>query len=162
MPATAIIVLAMSAVLCGAMGTQMVLGEVTLEQFAYSYGIFVAIITVAFTGPFLVFTPKLVGVKRRALMDYRALGIRWGQLFEKKWVGPAANDVPIGNSEISALAGLERSYAVIRGMKPIPLDFADLRAIILAALLPLLPLLLFVDGQIPLEKAWKLIKIIVL
>ncbi len=92
-------------------------------------------------------------------MDYRALGIRWGWLFEKKWVRPAANDVPIENSEISALAGLERNYAVIRGMKPIPLDFANLRAIILAALLPLIP---FVGSQIPPEKAWKLFKMIVL
>jgi hypothetical protein len=92
-------------------------------------------------------------------MDYRALGIRWGRLFEEKWVGSGANDEPIGNSEISALAGLERNYSVIRAMKPIPLDFADLRAIILAALLPLIP---FVGSQIPLEDALKLLKKVLL
>jgi len=159
MPATSVIVLAISAALCSEIATQVVLGEVTLEQFAYSYGIFVAIITVAFAGPFVVFAPKLVAVKRKALMDYRALGIRWGQLFEKKWMGPAANDVPISNVEISALAGFDRSYSVIRRMKPIPLDFADLRGVILAALLPLIP---FLGSQIPLEKALRLLKILVL
>jgi len=159
MPATSVIVLAISAALCSEIATQVVLGEVTLEQFAYSYGIFVAIITVAFAGPFVVFAPKLVAVKRKALMDYRALGIRWGQLFEKKWMGPAANDVPISNVEISALVGFDRSYSVIRRMKPIPLDFADLRGVILAALLPLIP---FLGSQIPLEKALRLLKILVL
>jgi hypothetical protein len=159
MPATALIVLAISAVLCSAIATQVVLGEATMKQFAYSYGTFVAIITVAFAGPFLLFAPKLVEVKRRALMDYSALGIRWGRLFEKQWVAPAANDASISGTEISALAGFDRSYAVIRQMKPIPLDFADLRAIILAALLPLIP---FVGSQIPLENALKLLKVLAL
>jgi hypothetical protein len=94
-------------------------------------------------------------VKRKALMDYRALGIRWGHLFEEKWMGPGAKDLPIGNSEISALGGFERSYAVIRGMKPIPLEFADLRATIIAAVLPLIP---FVGSHIPLETALKVLK----
>jgi hypothetical protein len=159
MPATAVIVLAISAVLCSEFATQVLLGKATMEQCAYSYGIFVAIVTVAFAGPFLVFAPKLVQVKREALMDYRALGVHWGHLFEKKWMRSATRDVPISGTEISALAGLERSYAVIRGMKPIPLDVADLRAIILAALLPLIP---FVGSQIPLASALNLIKKVLL
>jgi hypothetical protein len=158
-PAAAVIVLAISAIWCSRIATQVVFGELTLEQFTISYGVFVAIITVAFVGPFFLFTPKLVQLKRTALMEYRTLGIRWGQLFEKKWVGAASTEVSISNAEVSALAGFERTYAVIQKIKFIPLEFANLKAIVAAALVPLVP---FVGTQIPLENVLKLLKKILL
>jgi hypothetical protein len=158
-PTAAVIVLAISAIWCSRIATQVVYGELTLEQFTISYGVFVAIITVAFVGPFFLFTPQLVQLKRTALMEYRTLGIRWGQLFEKKWVGVASTELSISNAEVSALSGFERTYAVIQKIKFIPLELANLRSIVGAALLPLVP---FVGTQIPIEKVLKLLKKILL
>jgi hypothetical protein len=158
-PAAALIVLAISAIWCSRIATQVVHGELTLEQFTISYGVFVAIITVAFVGPFFLFTPKLVRLKRTALMEYRTLGIRWGQLFEKKWVGAASTEVSISSAEVSALVGFERTYAGIQKIKLVPLELANLKAIVVAALLPVVP---FVGTQIPIENVLKLLKKIIL
>jgi hypothetical protein len=158
-PAAAVIVLAISAIWCSRIATQVVHGELTLEQFTISYGVFVAIITVAFVGPFFLFSPRLIQLKRSALIKYRTLGIRWGQLFEKKWVGAASTEVSISNAEVSALAGFERTYAGIQKIKFVPLELANLRAMVVAALLPVVP---FVGTQIPIENVLKLLKRIIL
>ena len=154
MPSTAVIILAISSVLCAAIATQVTYRGLLVEQFTYSYGIFVIIVMLVFLGPFLVFTPQLIAVKRRALMDYGRHGIRLGQAFQRNWVRSGANDEPISANDISSIAGFERTYALVRGMKIFPLEFADLREIIIAVVLPVLP---FVGTHIPLEKALKVL-----
>jgi hypothetical protein len=74
-------------------------------------------------------------------------------------VGAASTEVSISNAEVSALAGFERTYAGIQKIKFVPLELANLRAMVVAALLPLVP---FVGTQIPLEKVLKLLKRMIL
>ena len=155
LPAAAPIILALSSVVCSAIGTQVIHRGISLEEFAFSYGVFVVSVTLAFASPFVVFTPQLTAVKRKGLMDFRAIGMRLGQRFEKNWIDPGSNDEPPAASDISSLTGFERSYEIISRMKIFPLKLTDLRSIVIVTLLPLIP---FVGTEIPLENALKLLK----
>lgn len=155
MPATGLIIVAVGAVLCSAISVQIFHRGASFEQFAYSYAGFAVIVVVAVLGPFAVFTPQLIAMKRRALMEYGALGIRLGQLFDQRWVGSGSNDGLPGSGDISSVSGFERTYALIQRIKLLPLEFADLRAIVIATALPLIP---FVGTHIPVERVWKLLQ----
>jgi hypothetical protein len=114
---------------------------------------------VVFLSPFAVFTPQLVTLKKRGLMSYGALGSRLVQSFDRKWMIREPGEALLGAGDISSLADFTHSYEVIRSMRVFPIELAGLRAIIIPALLPALPLIL---TQIPLESALKvLLKVLV-
>jgi hypothetical protein len=65
--------------------------------------------------------------------------------FEKKWLNAAA--VPaeplLGTSDLQSLADLSNSVGIVRNMRWVPVSTRLLVTVVIAALLPMLPLLLF-------------------
>jgi len=108
-----------------------------------SYGVMAVLILVV---PLLVVTPVLVQVKRRALLEYGALVTEHNQLFDTKWVGEhrSREDVILGSPDASSLVDLGGSFAVIRQMGIVPIDKQTLVTLLLAAALPMIPVVLIV------------------
>lgn len=139
-----IIMLAASSVLCSSIGTQVIYRDAKLQEFALAFGLFVLVTVVAFLTPFAVFMPKLAVTKRNGLMTYGALATRYTQLFDQKWVareGPGDQDL-LGTADIQSLADIGNSFDRIENMKLLPVELRDLRALLVAAVLPAIPLAL--------------------
>jgi hypothetical protein len=139
---TSIIVFAASAVLCSSIGTQVIYRGASIEEFAIAFRMFVAVALIVFLTPFAVFMPRLAIARRNGLMKYGALATRYAQLFDRKWAGREAltEDEFLGTQDIQALADMGTSFDRIANMKLFPVELADLRALLIATLLPGVPL----------------------
>lgn len=98
-----------------------------------------------FIGPLFIFAPKLWVCRAKGLSDYMTLAARYVRGFDKKWLGAdSASGEPeplLGTPDLQSLADLSSSVDVIRNMQWSPASLRLLKEIVIAALLPLLPLL---------------------
>lgn len=98
---------------------------------------------ILFVVPLLVVTPVLIAVKRRALFEYGALVTIHNQQFDQAWIrNHAPNLAILGDPGPSSLIDLGDSFAVIRRMNIVPLDKRTVITLVLAAMLPMLPVVL--------------------
>jgi hypothetical protein len=93
--------------------------------------------------PLLVVVPTLIKVKKRALFEYGGLVTQHDQLFHTKWIEgrQSPRDEILGSSDTSSLADLGTSFSVIRDMSFIPIDKPTLIGLTVAALLPMIPVI---------------------
>ena len=95
-----------------------------------------------FAGPLLVFSPTLLRLKQRGLLEYGVLAGRYTDDFHHKWVeAPPFTEPILGSADIQSLADLGNSYELVRKMRTVPLELRDFIAIALSAVVPALPLL---------------------
>ena len=101
---------------------------------------------VLFIAPCLAFSSKLLNCKRRALLEYGALGDRYAKDFHEKWIEGKRddNEAFLGSSDIQSLADLANSFEVVRSMKVILVTKSSVMTFLLAAIIPFTPLLLTV------------------
>jgi hypothetical protein len=99
---------------------------------------------VLFIGPVCVFSGKLWSCKVKGIGDYFTFAERYVRAFERKWLreGPPAPEPLLGGADISSLADLGNSVGAVREMSAVPVSRTMVINLAVAALLPLLPLLL--------------------
>ncbi len=141
-----IIVFAFSATGAGTLGNEIVFGGVTLASFKFAIAGYVVLVLLVFLLPLTMFSPRLSRAKLRGLHTYGTLAILHNQLFDDKWVhgDNTKRESVLGVPDISSLADLGSASDVLYRMRPIPFDPADALALVLAAMLPMTPLLLTV------------------
>ena len=104
------------------------------------------LILILFVMPLFVFMDKLREAKRRGVFEYGGLANEVGRQFERKWINrrsridEEALDVP----DFSSTTDLFQIVANVYEMKDIPLRLRSIVHLIVAALLPLVPVLLLV------------------
>jgi hypothetical protein len=98
-----------------------------------------------FLGPLLVFTDKLWAARTKGVGLYTGLAARYVTEFEAKWTGDnvPAGEPLLGTSDIQSLADLANAVSVVKGMRWITVGPRLLTMIMIAAVAPLTPLLLF-------------------
>jgi hypothetical protein len=66
-------------------------------------------------------------------------------MFDAKWVHgrPPAGETLLGSGDIQSLADFGSSFAIVRDMRTYPIDKRTLVGLILAAALPMAPVLIF-------------------
>jgi hypothetical protein len=108
-----------------------------------AYLVFVEFITF---GPLLIFVPLLARTRLEGLRSYGMLVQQHNQLFHQKWIdgNMSADEVPLGNPDMSSLVDLGSSFTVIRQMNIIPVGATQLVRVAVIACLPALPLLFLV------------------
>ena len=111
-------------------------------------------------GPLLIFMPQMIRATIKSVHDYGTFAVMRTQMFDGKWVQadyPTSEPV-LGTPDISSLADLGNAYEVLDRIRAVPFDPADALILVLAALIPLAPLLLTVMplGQL-LELAGKVL-----
>ncbi len=93
-------------------------------------------------GPLCVFSGHLARTKREGSLRYGNLASRYVTEFEQKWLrgGNASDEAFIGSGDIQSLADLNNSLETIRTMRIFPFGKETVLQIVIATLLPVLPL----------------------
>ncbi len=106
----------------------------------------------ALVAPLLFFTARLLEVKQRGVLEYGVIAQDYVVAFDAKWRltrhGPQSEPL-LGSADLQSLADLANSFDVIRGMRIIPMAGSQIVLLVAAAIVPALPLVLFV---IPLDE----------
>jgi hypothetical protein len=121
----------------------------------HKYFIVYLLLALSFSfGPLLVFSGTLNRLRLSGLRDYGALASRQAHLFHDKWVksaGPEGKSI-LGNPDIGSLCDMNNSYKAVSKMKLVPLDLKSVAVIAIAALIPMVPLILM---EFPLKEVLK-------
>lgn len=104
--------------------------------------------------PLTVFWLQLARAKRNGALEYGRLADGYVRAFDGKWMrgGAPADEPLIGSADVQSLADMGTSYQVVVDMKPFPVSLDAVLRVVLATLLPLLPLLLTVTSAEELAK----------
>ena len=143
--------LAGSAVLAASYAEQIVFAGVPLSAFAISLAAAVIGGTLTLIAPLAFFTPKLIEVKQRALLEYGTLAASYTRAFAAKWLrtDPPPDEPILGTPDLQSLADLGSSFELIRNMSVLPIVPSQVLLLAIAAALPFAPLILLV---IPLDQ----------
>ncbi len=154
----AILVLGASASLSGKLADEVVYRGVTLESLYPSMAAFAIAATLIVLAPLLTFAPKLAALKRAALFGYAKLSSLHDAAFEAKWRGADDPATLLGDPDPSSLADLATGYERAREMRPVPVNVAAVMPLLIAAAVPMLPL---IATKVPLKDILKgLLKVV--
>jgi hypothetical protein len=96
-----------------------------------------------FLGPLLVFAKPLFAARERALLEYGRMATRQHVAMHRKWTGKAEDDGDHSNSSmLPSVSELNTTIQGIREMGYTPVNRAAVTQIVIAAGLPLLPVVL--------------------
>ena len=132
------------AVLSASYAEQMLYAGVPPAAFAVSFTAAVVGSTLFLTAPLLLFIPKLVDAKQRALLEYGTLAANYTRAFAAKWLptDPPPDEPILGTPDLQSLADLGSSFELIRSMTIIPIAKYQILLLAGAAALPFAPLVL--------------------
>ena len=141
---------ALGAVVAGGVANSVVHHGMHLIDFKYIIATLLAAILIFFVAPLMVFTRRILQARRRGIFEYGALAGAVGRQLERKWLGRESNvdEAALDVQHFSATTDLYQVVSNVYQIKNVPLDLQDLIAVVVAVLLPFLPILLF---EIPLN-----------
>ena len=141
---------ALGAVVAGGVANSVVHQGMHLIDFKYIIATLLAAILIFFVAPLMVFTRRILQARRRGIFEYGALAGAVGRQLERKWLDRGSNvdEAALDVQHFSATTDLYQTVSNVYRIKNVPLDLQDLIAVVVAVLLPFLPILLF---EIPLD-----------
>ena len=139
------LVLAISATQSASLAQEIVSGRMAFDAIYGSMAFTLLMDAVLFIGPLCIFFRKLWECKVKGKANYGELAERYVSAFERKWLGEGAvTDEPLlGSADIQSLADLSTSVDIVRDMRLVPVSPSMLMYLAIAALVPVLPLVLF-------------------
>jgi len=137
------LVLALSVVQSASLAGEISSGSLAFEAIYPSMAFLLIVNAVLFLGPLFIFAPKLWACRLKGLSDYTVLGSSYVRRFDRKWLGATAPPETelLGTPDLQSLADLGNSVEIVRNMRWVPMSLRLTRDIVIAALLPMLPLL---------------------
>jgi hypothetical protein len=148
------LVLAVSVVISGRWGHEVMYHGVRVESLIPLAAVFVAISVLLFNGPLLLIGRNLRTFKRRSLLAYSSLVGHHGRLVYLKWIrkqdvgAPEILDAP----ELGPTVDISSIYEAVAKMRPAPISKRSLVPIVVAAILPMLPVYAI---EVPLKEILK-------
>lgn len=141
---------ALGAVVAGGVANRVVHQGMHLVEFKYIMATLVVTILILFVAPLMVFTRGILQARRRGIFVYGALAGAVGRHMERKWLEPGSSvdASALDVQHFSATTDLYQLVSNVYQIKSVPLDLQDLIAVIVAVLLPFVPVLLY---EIPLN-----------
>jgi len=139
------LVLAISAVQSASLAQDIASGQIVFDKIYPSIAFTLLVDAVLFVAPLCLLSRRLWKCKVKGRSDYDELAERYANAFESKWLGTgAAPDEPLlGSADIQSLADLSTSVAIVRDIRLVPASSSMLMYLAIAALVPLMPLVLF-------------------
>ena len=132
-----------SATVSGRLGFELLYDGATLDVVKLPAAVVMLLAVLVMFLPLLMFSGRILGLKRRALLQYDALGQQLVAGFEQKWLGAARTDEPLlSSSDPSTYTDYIAVYASLRQMQPSPLDVRRALPALIMVAVPFLPLLL--------------------
>jgi hypothetical protein len=138
------LLLAQGALMSGVIADRIFFAGAKLPQFKLEIIVLLVVSLLIVVGPLLVFAPRLANLKRTALREYGAFAQRYTRQFDEKWIrGGATPEEPLlGSADIQSLADLSNGFEIVKQMKSIPFTPRALVQLVIAAIVPILPLVL--------------------
>ncbi|HEY2202702.1 MAG TPA: hypothetical protein VGH56_12520, partial [Solirubrobacteraceae bacterium] len=137
------LVFAISSIVCANQVTRFTAAGMTLRTFAPLLLAFAATGTLIAFGPLLLFTPRLIKARRIGLIEYGRLGAEYGRGFQKRWFSEARPGAGIGPRSTQPLSDLAVTYRdTIDRFRILLFGKRDLITLLLATLLPMVPVML--------------------
>ncbi len=138
-----LVVVAVSAVLSGSLAREIIHSGSKLADVKYHVIIFVIIVMVILHAPLLVFTGRLARCRFRGLLDFGALIWAHDHAFDEKWIKTEAmkRESLLGNRDVASLGAISRAFEHIDRMLLLPFDKKASLLLVIAALVPMVPLL---------------------
>ena len=134
---------AQGALLAGQIASRIFYTGQSLLSFKLTIVGFVCFFVAVILAPLLVFTPQLWDAKLDGLAKFGSFAEQYVMDFGQKWLPRKANDEQLlGSADIQSLADLDNSYAVVREMRAVPFATDDAVWLLVASVVPMLPLLL--------------------
>ena len=144
----AIILMGISIVLSGSFAREIIHRGASFNDLKYHLVVFVVLAIAVVHAPLLAFTGRLARCRFRGLLDFGSLIGEHDRTFDEKWVMPLepARRSLLGSPDVMSLAALAEAFDHVERMQLIPFDRMALVVLVLAALIPMIPLLGTVVG----------------
>ena len=138
------IIVALSAVQSASFAEEISAGRITFDSIYPGLVLILIVEAALFLGPLFIFSVKLWACRVKGLSDYMAFAAHYVNGFDRKWLGTdAPPEAPLlGTPDLQSLADLSNSVGIVRNMRTAPLSMNLLANVVVAALLPILPLFL--------------------
>lgn len=152
---------AFAAPMAGGSANGLLYGSEQLPTFGYVVAGAVTVVLILCAAPLLVFFAPLLRLHVRGVFEYGQLAGEVGRRFEESWIlpGKTIDTSALAAPDFSATTDLYSVVANVRAMRLVPLDVRGIVPILIAALLPFVPVLLVtVPVQQVLEAILKLLR----
>ncbi len=148
----ATVLMAVSAVVSAGFAAEIFKGHESLDSLKFHVVAFVAGALLILHSPLLSFSGRLSRCRFAGLLEFGALVWRHDAAFDEKWIrnspDPKKESI-LGSSDVQSLADIATCYEHVDRMWLLPFDTKAFAVLVLAALLPMVPLL---GTQIPLRE----------
>ncbi len=145
------VIFASSAVIASRWGHEVLYHGVDVYSFAVPLAVYVSAMLILFLGPLVMFTRRLNHFRRRSLGEYGALVGQHGRLVRRRWISeePVTDTQLLQAAELGPVIDTVSMYEVVAEIRPVPIGKQALLAVVLPALVPMIPVVLI---QIPLKE----------
>jgi hypothetical protein len=150
----AVVLLAVSAVMSGGLAYDILHRDSSLNSLKYHVIVFVVAAIAIMHAPLFAFTGRLARCRFKGLLEFGALIGSHDRAFEEKWLrAHGANRASLlGSPDVASLAGVAVVYEHIDKMQILPFDKKAVVVLVVAALIPMIPLL---GTAIPLQEIFR-------
>ena len=146
-------VLALSALMASGWLMQVLHHHATLQAFVPEFVAFVVLAAILACGPLLLFIGMLYRARHREIDRYNGLALDYVRAFHRKWIEDRSDrDELLGTADLQSLNDLCGAYANLDRARVVPLGPRPLVGIVIAAVVPMLPL---VVATMPLDELLK-------
>ncbi len=137
-------ILAISVALASSFAVDLNSGEMPFTAVYSAVGAILLLDAAWVFAPLLLFTPQLWRSRLKGMEEYMTFAERYAADFDNKWLRSKDSAEPLlGTPDIQSLADLTSCVTVVRDMRVVPMTVRLALYVAVAALLPLLPLILF-------------------
>jgi hypothetical protein len=140
--AFSVVALALAVNMAGTVGEMIVVDQRAPTEFQFLVAGLLAFVLLIFAGPLLLLARPLLRARIRGIFAYGELAGALGRRFETKWLsaGDAIDAEALSAPDFSATTDLFSVAANVRAMQVVPFDLKALLPLVLATLLPFVPL----------------------
>jgi hypothetical protein len=138
----AVVIFAISAVQASVWADKVSFAHASVMSFKSEIAALLALVFVLALGPLAFFVRPLWLARFQAVREYGRLAADHARLFHARWVQRGEREGLLGSPDVSSLADMGTSYDVIRLMRPFPFSLYTILIIVLAVLVPMIPLAL--------------------
>ena len=136
---------ALSCLVAGAVGTRVLYEGAALTAYQWPLAVYVCMAIFVGIAPLAAFWRPMRIAKEAGMLAYGTFASRYAQDFHGRWIDAGADKAPLDASgDVQGLADIGGGFERVYAMRPLPVTLKAVVAFAVAAVAPMLPLLLTV------------------
>jgi hypothetical protein len=139
------LIFSLSVIQSSSFAEDIVAGKLNVQAIYPGIAFLLFVNAILFLGPLCIVAKKLLNCRIQGLSIYMEFASHYVNSFEKKWISRkmADQESMLGTPDLQSLADLSNSMNIINNMRIVPISPRLLISFLIAALIPILPILLF-------------------